>query len=389
MQQDILLPTRGTPTGAPDDSAIRFIDLERQQAAIRPALERNIKAVLDHGRYIMGPEVATLEARLAAFCGARHAISCANGTDALVLALRALGIGQGDCVIVPSFTFCATAEAVCLVGATPLFVDVEADSFTMDPASLAAGIALAKRQGLGLKAVIAVDLFGQPCDYAAIEPLVRTHGLHLVCDAAQAFGASCASGPVGTIGDITTTSFFPAKPLGCYGDGGALFTADDGLAEVLRSLRVHGQGRHKYDNVRIGTNSRLDTMQAAILLAKLDVYADEIGRRDAVAMAYAASLDDNALTLPRVRPGARSVWAQYTIRTSSRDALAARLKAAGIPTAVYYATPLHLQAGYAGFPHVMDEGSVSAELAGSVLSLPMHPYLEAAEIDRIAKAAGR
>jgi dTDP-4-amino-4,6-dideoxygalactose transaminase len=361
-----------------------FVDLAEQLHGIRPAIDAAIARVLDHGRFIMGPEVAELEQRLAEFSGAKHVVTCANGTDALVLALRALGIGPGDTVIVPSFTFCATAESVCLVGATPLFVDVLEDTYNMDPASLDRGIRRAHELGLRLRAVITVDLFGQPCDYDAIEPVAREHGLALVCDAAQAFGAEYRGRRVGTIGDVATTSFFPAKPLGCYGDGGALFTDDAATAAFLRSLRVHGQGADKYDNVRIGTNSRLDTLQAAILLEKLRIFPSEIEARNRVAEAYAQHLE-GLVAVPRVIDGARSVWAQYTVRVGDRDRLAGSLNAAGIPTQIYYRVPLHLQPAYRDFPRA-GELSVSEKLSRTVLSLPMHARVETAVVERVAAA---
>ena len=354
---------------------VAFIDLPSQLARVRPHIDAAIARVLDHGQFIMGPEVRELETRLAEFCGARHVVTCASGTDALVLALRAKGIGPGDTVIVPSFTFCATAEAVCLVGATPLFVDVREDTHNMDPESLKEGICQARKLGLRLRAVITVDLFGQPCDYDAIEPIAQENGLLLVCDAAQAFGAEYRGRKVGTIGDITTTSFFPAKPLGCYGDGGAVFTDDEETAAILRSLRVHGQGTDKYDNVRLGTNSRLDTIQAAILLEKLAIYADEIDARNEVANRYSNMLADR-FGLPRLIDGARSVWAQYTVRCDDRDAVASRLREAGIPAAVYYRKPLHRQEAYRRFP-TAGALPVSERLSATVLSLPMHPYLKA------------
>lgn len=362
---------------------VPFIDLAEQLRGIRPAIDAAIARVLDHGQFIMGPEVVELERRLAEFSGAKHVVTCANGTDALVLALRALGIGPGDTVIVPSFTFCATAEAVCLVGATPLFVDVLEDTCNMDPASLERGIRRARELGLRLRAVITVDLFGQPCDYDAIEPIARENGLALVCDAAQAFGAEYRGRRVGTIGDVTTTSFFPAKPLGCYGDGGALFTDDDETAALLRSLRVHGQGADKYDNVRIGTNSRLDTLQAAILLEKLRIYPGEIEARNRVAETYARHLE-GLVAVPRVIEGACSVWAQYTVRTAERDRMAERLRAAGIPTQIYYRVPLHLQPAYRESPRA-GELPVSEKLSRTVLSLPMHPRLETAVAERVAE----
>ena len=328
---------------------IRFIDLETQQARIRDRLDAAIARVLAHGQYIMGPEVAELEARLSAFCGAPHAVACASGTDALALALMALGVRPAEAILIPAFTFAATAEVVPLLGAVPVFVDVHADTFNLDPASLEAGIHAARRAGLRPVGVIAVDLFGQPADYDAIQEVAQAHGLWVIADAAQSFGADWRGRKVGTLAELTTTSFFPAKPLGCYGDGGAVFTDDPELAAVLRSLRVHGQGEDKYDNVRIGMNGRLDTVQAAILLAKLEIFADEILARQRAAARYDALLGGLVAT-PILRANVSSTWAQYTIRSSDRDALRRRLAAAGIPTAVYYPRPLHRQTAYRDFP---------------------------------------
>ncbi|WP_442504230.1 DegT/DnrJ/EryC1/StrS family aminotransferase [Marinivivus vitaminiproducens] len=363
-----------------------FIDLARQRAGICERLDAAIARVLHHGHFIMGPEVDELEERLGLFCGARHVITCANGTDALALALMALRVRTGDAVFVPSFTFAATAEIVPSLGATPVFVDVREDTFTLDPASLERGVAAARRHGLRPAGIIAVDLFGQPAGYDALGPLADAYGMWLVADAAQSFGARLHGRPVGQYGRITTTSFFPAKPLGCFGDGGAVFTDDDRLADVMRSLRVHGKGTDKYDNVRIGMNSRLDTLQAAILLEKLRIFPDEIVARDAVADRYRAGLAD-LVQAPALAEGATSVWAQYTVRAGDRrDALARDLKAAGVPTAIYYATPLHHQTAYAGFPLADGGLPVSERLAREVLSLPMHPYLEAPVQARIVDA---
>jgi dTDP-4-amino-4,6-dideoxygalactose transaminase len=343
--------------------------------------------VLAHGRYIMGPEVAELEAQLAAFCGARHAISCASGTDALALALMAKGIGPGDAVLVPAFTFVATAEPVAWLGAVPVFVDVLEDTFNVDPAGLEQGVRAAEAAGLRPRAVIAVDLFGQPAAYDAIEEICTRHGLWLLADAAQSFGASWRERRVGTLAPVTATSFFPAKPLGCYGDGGCVLTDDDDLAEAMRSLRIHGQGEDKYDNVRIGVNGRLDTLQAAILLEKLTIFADEIAARQVVAARYNEGLQEVA-RVPRTVAGATSVWAQYTLRIEdgSRDALAGALKAQGIPTAVYYPKPLHRQSAYRGFPVAGNGVPVAERLSDEVLSLPMHPYLEATTQARVIDA---
>ena len=378
---------------APVREAIAFIDLAAQQRRIRARIDAAIARVLDHGGYIMGPEVKTFEADLAAFCGAKHVISCANGTDALAMVLMAKSIRPGDAVLVPSYTFAATAEVVAWLGATPVFVDILPGTYNMDPASLRQGIAMAKRLELKPKAVIPVDLFGQPADYNEIEAIAAEHGLWVLSDAAQSFGARYHGRKVGTIGLATTTSFFPAKPLGCYGDGGAIFTEDDELAMVLRSLRVHGQGSDKYDNVRIGVNGRLDTLQAAILIEKLAVFADEIAARDRVAERYAAALGGKA-DVPRVPDGLSSVWAQYTLRVPAarRDGVAATLKAKGIPTAIYYPKAVHQQTAYKHYPVAGNGLPVSERAALEVLSLPMHPYLDEATqdviIQRVLEALG-
>jgi dTDP-4-amino-4,6-dideoxygalactose transaminase len=370
------------------DAPIEFIDLGAQRRRLGPQLDQAILRVLEHGRYIMGPEVAQFERELAEYCGVRHVLSCANGTDALGLALQALGLERGEAVLVPSFTFAATAEVVAWYGAVPVFVDVLPDTFNIDPASLEAGIATAERQGLRPVGVIPVDLFGLPAAYDEILAIAAAHRLWVLCDAAQSFGAAYKNRKIGTIGDIATTSFFPAKPLGCYGDGGAVFTDSDEAAAVLKSLRVHGQGSDKYDNVRIGMNARLDTIQAAVLSQKLGVFADEIAARNRIAARYAERLGD-VVAVPQVPDGLESVWAQYTVRLPAgcdRDRVAARLKAAGVPTAVYYAKPLHRQTAYRDYPVAGNGLPVSERLAGEVLSLPMHPYLDAPTQDRIAGA---
>ena len=364
---------------------IEFIDLGAQRRRIGARMDEAVRRVIDHGRYILGPEVAELERRLAGFCGAKHALSCANGTDALGLALMAQGAGPGQAILVPSFTFAATAEVVAWFGATPIFVDVIADTFNMAPASLEAGIATARRLGLTPAGVIPVDLFGLPAEYDEILEIAEAHGMWVLCDAAQSFGAEYRGRKVGSIGDLATTSFFPAKPLGCYGDGGAVFLDDDDTMAVLKSLRVHGQGTDKYDNVRIGMNARLDTMQAAVLLEKLAIFADEIAARDRIAARYNAMLR-NAVAAPEVPEGLTSVWAQYTVRLPAgcdRDAVAARLKGAGIPTAVYYPKPLHAQTAYRDYPRAGNGLPVSEQLSAEVLSLPMHPYLDEPTQDRI------
>lgn len=357
--------------------SIVFIDLDAQQQRIKPQIDTRIQAVLAHGNYIMGPEVRELEEGLEAFCGAKHALTCANGTDALHLALLAIGAKSGDAVFCPSFTFAATAEIVPHVGATPVFVDVEIDSFNMSVESLKRAIKHARSLGLRPAGVIPVDLFGQAADYNPIEAIARENGMWIIADSAQGFGAKYHGKTTGSIGDIATTSFFPAKPLGCYGDGGALFTSNDELAASIGSLRVHGKGTDKYDNVRIGVNSRLDTLQAAILLEKLAIYPGEIRLRQTIAERYTQALQETFF-VPRVNDGCSSVWAQYTLRAkSSEHRLAAmeRLKLAKIPSVVYYPLPLHQQTAYAQFPSDPAGLPISAQHSQTVFSLPMHPYL--------------
>ena len=374
----------------PEGGPIPFIDVAAQRRRLGRAIDDAVARVLAHCQFIQGPEVRALEADLAAFCGARHVIACASGTDALLLVLMAWEIGPGDAVICPSFTFHATAEMVALLGATPVLADVQADTFNLDPESLQRAIATAKRLGLKPRAVIPVDLFGLPADHDAIAAIAAEHGLAVLDDAAQAFGASYRGRKLGALATATTTSFFPAKPLGCYGDGGAVFTDDDALAARVKSLRVHGEGVDKYDPVRIGINGRLDTIQAAVLIEKLKIFPEEIVARDKIAARYSAALADVA-KVPRVGNESTSVWAQYTIRLAPgrRDALAVALKAQGIPTAIYYAKPLHRQRAYSDCP-VADGGApVSDRLAEEVISLPMHAYLDPAVQDRIVVAVKR
>ncbi|HUA54780.1 MAG TPA: DegT/DnrJ/EryC1/StrS family aminotransferase [Candidatus Sulfotelmatobacter sp.] len=361
---------------------IPFIDLQAQRRRIAGEVERAIARVLAHGQFIMGPEIAELEHRLAAYCGVKHAVTCGSGTDALMLLLMANGCGPGDAVFCPSFTFAASAEVVALVGATPVFVDVGRDDFNMAPASLEAAIAGIAGSGLTPRGVMPVDLFGQPARYPEIEAIARRHGLWVLADAAQSFGARLDNRRVGALGDFAATSFFPAKPLGCYGDGGAIFLNDDGLLEVLRSLRVHGQGRDKYENVRIGINGRMDTIQAAVLLEKLRIYDDELIARERVAARYAAALD-GLVAVPRLRAGATSIWACYTIEVDDRDAVVERLKARGVPSMIYYPRPLHRQEPYARYPVVPGGLPVTEAVAARVMSLPMHAYLDETTQDRI------
>jgi dTDP-4-amino-4,6-dideoxygalactose transaminase len=375
---------RSTPPSIP------FIDVAAQRRRLGSAIDSAVTRVLNHCQFILGPEVKAFEAELASFCGARHVVSCASGTDALVLALRAMGVGPGDAVLCPSFTFCATAEVAVLVGATPVFVDVDATTFNIDAKGIADAIATAKEAGLTPKAIIPVDLFGLPANHAAIAAAAKAENLLVLDDAAQGFGGVYDNRRLGTFGHMTATSFFPAKPLGCYGDGGAVMTDDDGLAEALRSLRVHGQGSDKYDNVRIGLASRLDTIQAAILSEKLKIFPDEIDARNKAARRYSEGLGD-VVTVPVVPAGSTSVWAQYTIRVAGggRDALGAALKAEGIPTAIYYPIPLHRQQAYKQYPVGKGGVAVSDRLAAEVISLPMHAYLDAATQDRIIDATRR
>ena len=358
--------------------AVPFIDIGAQRRRIGRSIDEAVTRVLTHCQFINGPEVTHLEAMLAEFSGAKHVVSCASGTDALLMVLMARDIGPGDAVICPSFTFCATGEAVALTGASPVFVDVDEATFNMDAASLKRGVAAARKQGLKPKAVIPVDLFGQCADHDAIAAVAEAEGLFVLDDAAQGFGASYKGRRLGTFGHATATSFFPAKPLGCYGDGGAIFTDDAELASKLRSIRVHGQGSDKYDNVRLGLTGRLDTMQAAILIEKLKIFDDEIAARNKVAERYARGLG-NVVTVPHLARDCSSVWAQYTIRLPKgvdRDSFAADLKAQGIPTAIYYVKSMHQQTAYRDYPVAEGGLPVSDAKARTVLALPMHPYLD-------------
>lgn len=355
---------------------MRFVDLETQRERLRTDIDRAIAEVLKHGRFIMGPEVTAFESELGAYIGVDHVVTCANGTDALQLALRALGVAPGDRVVVPTFTFAATAEAVALVGAVPVFADVRPDTFDLDAES-----ALAAMSAQAAAGVIAVDLFGLPADYSQLSAEVGDHGF-VLADAAQSMGGEVGGRAVGTLTGVTATSFFPAKPLGCYGDGGAVITDDRGMAKLVRSLRAHGKGSHKYDNVRIGTNSRLDSIQAAILRCKLTVLEDEIGRRQRIAERYTNHLAD-VVSAPHVPISRRSAWSHYTIVTDARDRMADDLRSAGIPTAVYYPRPLHQQTAYRHFPVAPGGCPVAERLSASVLSLPMHPYLSEKDQDTV------
>jgi len=367
---------------------IAFIDLKTQQTQILPALMARIQSVLSHGQYVMGPEVGELESRLAAYAGVKHALSCSSGTDALLMALMAYGVGPGDAIFTTPFTFIATAEVVQLLGATPVFVDVDSRTFNLDPEALELTIrnlaADPRTSHLRPRGIIPVDLFGQPADYDKINALASQLGLFVLGDAAQSFGATYKGKRTGSLAEVSATSFFPAKPLGCYGDGGAIFTDDDACAEILHSIRVHGQGKDKYENVRLGLNGRLDTLQAAILLAKLEIFDREIAQRQDVAQRYNEALR-HVVEVPLVAPDRTSVWAQYSVLSPHRAALQESLRQAGIPTAIYYPIPLHLQGAFQHLGYQPGDFPVSEDLAQRIFSLPMSPYLSQDDQERIIK----
>jgi UDP-2-acetamido-2-deoxy-ribo-hexuluronate aminotransferase len=374
---------------------IPFIDLKAQQDRIRPQIEERIKRVLDHGQYIMGPEIKELEEKLADFTGAKHAITCSSGTDALLMVLMAWGVGPGDAVFTTPFTFIATAEVISLLGATPVFVDIDSRTFNIDPAKLKLAIRAIEENNPSIypipnssltpRAIIPVDLFGLPADYDAINRITAEHNLLVLVDAAQSFGGEYKGRKVGTSGHATATSFFPAKPLGCYGDGGAIFTDDDGLAEILISIRVHGKGTDKYDNVRIGLNTRMDTLQAAILLPKLEIFHQEIKARQSVAESYTElfSVHSSQFTIPHIPEGYKSSWAQYSILSEHRDETQRILQNGGVPTAIYYPKPLHMQKAFELLGYRIDDFPVAELTSKKIFSLPMHPYLAEHQIQRI------
>ena len=375
---------------------MQFIDLLAQRRRIEPEINGAVQRVIESGKYVLGPEVGELEKQLAAWCGAKHAVSCANGTDALALALMAWQLKPGDAVFCPSFTFVATAQVVPWLGAWPVFIDILPDTYNMDPASLEAAVQKVIAEGkLKPKVVIAVDLFGQPADYPAIKAICDRHGMKLIADTAQGYGCTLNGRHPSDWADIATTSFFPAKPLGCYGDGGAIITNDSPLAELIESLRVYGKVtptdaaqrnfHHdpKYLSLRVGMNSRLDTIQAAILLEKLKIFADEIEKREAVAQRYTAAFARKIRRAPKVIEGGQSVWAQYVIEHENRDGLQAHLTASGIPSMVYYPVPIHQQDFAARFAPPAGSLPVTETASRHVLALPMHPYLQAADQDRV------
>jgi len=373
---------------------MEFIDLKTQQQRIKSQLDVNIQRVLAHGSYIMGPEIKQLEAKLSEYTGTKHAVACASGTDAILMALMAYNVGPGDAILTTPFTFIATAEVISLLGATPVFVDIDPKTYNIDPVKLEQAITALKSNApslhplpvtsnhspLTIRGIISVDLFGLPADYDAIKAIAARHGLFVIEDAAQSFGAEYQGRKTCSLADIACTSFFPAKPLGCYGDGGMCFTDNDVLAAALVSIRVHGKGSHKYDNARIGVNGRLDTLQAAILLAKFAIFPEEAELRNEVAARYTEGIGQTAAALvaPHIPAGCRSVWAQYSVLAetgSHRAALMDKLKAAGIPTAIYYPKPLHLQTAFAPLGYGTGAFPVSEDAAGRIFSLPMHPYL--------------
>jgi dTDP-4-amino-4,6-dideoxygalactose transaminase len=371
---------------APNITPIPFLDLKAQAARIGPSLRARLDAVLAHGQYILGPEVAELEVRLAAFCGARHCVGVSSGTDALQIAMMAEGIGQGDAVFLPAFTYTATAEVPLLLGATPVFVDVDPATFQIDPAHLQSRIVDVRLAGkLRPRAVIGVDLFGQPADWEALTAIAARENLFSLDDCAQSFGAALHGQRLGTAADATATSFFPSKPLGAYGDGGALFTDSDERAALYRSLRTHGEGTTRYEVLRIGMNGRLDTMQAAVLLAKLEVFEAEIARREEIARIYDAALA-GVVEIPARVPDSFSAWAVYAILlpdSATRDVAQGALKAAGIASAVYYPRPLHRQPAYAAC-HDGAALPVAENLSERIMALPIHPDLTDAQAKRVA-----
>lgn len=364
--------------------SVPFIDLKAQYARIEDQVHAGIKSVLDHGQYIMGPEIAEFEAQLASFCSAKHAITCSNGTDALSLALMAYDVGPGDAIFTTPFTFFATAEVIALVGATPVFVDIDPRTFNIDPIELDKAIRKVKKEGnLVPRGVMPVNLFGLAPDFDAIDKVANEHDLFTIEDTAQGFGGVYKGRVSGSLGDISSTSFFPAKPLGCYGDGGAVFTSDDELAQKMRSIRVHGQGLDKYDNVRIGLNARFDTMQAAIMLPKLKIFPEEIELRQQVAARYTSELS-NLVETPYVPEEYISTWAQYSILTDQRDLIQATLKEHDIPSVIYYRVPCHLSKAFEGLGYKPGDMPNSEQASKRILSLPMHPYVDEGLAGKIA-----
>jgi len=364
---------------------MQFIDLAAQQNRIREAIEAGFKKILDHGQYILGPEIRELEDKLAAFTGAPYAVSVASGTDALLMPLMIEKIGPGDAIFTSTFTFIATAEVIALLGATPVFVDIDSETYNIDPLKLEAAIVKTiSEKRLRPKGIIPVDLFGQPADYQAIQAIADKYHLFVLEDAAQSFGASQNGKKTGALAKVAATSFFPAKPLGCYGDGGMIFTDEKDICEQLLSIRVHGQGIDKYTNVRVGINGRMDSLQAAVLLAKLEIFSEEIELRQEVAARYNQLLA-GAVTLPKILNENISAWAQYSVLHPHRDDLIKKLRENSIPTAIYYPIPLHLQEAFAGLNYRKGDFPVAEKIAREILSLPMHPYLERQDQEKICQ----
>jgi len=382
---------------------MQFIDLATQQKRIRKQIEKNIMAVLDHGKYIMGPEVAEIEQRLAAYVGVKHAIGCSSGTDALLMALMAYDVGPGDAIFTTPFTFIATAEVISLLGATPVFVDIDPDTFNLSPTELDKAISALKEndptiyplpaaagQGLQPKGIMPVDLFGLPADYDSINAIAKDHGLFVIEDAAQSFGAEYNGKKACSLADIACTSFFPAKPLGCYGDGGMCFTDNDDLADLMNSVKIHGQGTDKYNNVRIGINGRLDAFQAAVLNAKFDIFPGEVKLRDKVARQYNQLIEKSGcgLVTPKMSDGYKSVWAQYSVLARDdkhRSELQDKLKNENVPSAIYYSKPLHIQTAFKNLGYKLDDFAVSLDFSTRIFSLPMHPYIQKKDQERIVQ----
>lgn len=380
---------------------MQFIDLKAQQKKIRADVEKRIQDVLDHGRYVMGPEIVELEKKLAEFSGAAHAIGCASGTDALLLALLAKGVGPGQAILTTPFTFIATAEVISLIGAIPVFVDIDPKTFNMDPKALEKTIQAIKAGGPDIalprskkistpKGIVAVDIFGQTADYDKINAIAKNHGMFVIEDAAQSFGAASNGKKACSLTQIGCTSFFPAKPLGCYGDGGMCLTSDEELAQLMRSMRVHGQGKDKYENVRIGINGRLDSIQAAVLLSKFSIFPKELELRQQAADCYENLLSQSdKIVTPYVAPGNKSAWALYTLmakKPESRGPMLEHLKKNSIPTAVYYPKPLHLQTAFAGLGYKQGDFPIAEDCAARVFSLPMYPYISSEDQETIAEA---
>ncbi|BDQ34775.1 DegT/DnrJ/EryC1/StrS family aminotransferase [Pseudodesulfovibrio portus] len=369
--------------------SIPFIDLKTQYRQVEEAVKKGIDGVLEHGAYIMGPEIPELEAKLAEFSQTDFGVGCASGTDALLMALMAQGVGRGDAIFTTPFTFIATAEVVSLLGATPVFVDIDPVTYNIDPDDLRRKISYVRNNRADLKAkgVISVDIFGQPADYDAIEPMVHNSGLFLIVDAAQSFGAVYKGRPVCSIGDMACTSFFPAKPLGCYGDGGMVFCHSEEARTLLHSIRVHGMGLDKYDNDRIGINGRIDSIQAAVLLAKFAIFPGELTKRQEVADRYAALLSSiDGLTPPVIAEGSASAWAQYCVLardTEHRTECMEKLKEAGVPSVIYYPKPLHLQKAFKSLGYAEGDFPIAENVAGRIFALPMHPYLAAEDQEAV------